>query len=124
MSRIKGIGGIFMKAKDVKGLAEWYKKHLDISFNEYGYVEFLWNNKNPSEPSRTLLSLFPSTTDYLQPSSKDTMINFIVEDLVGLVGSLKEQGIETIGELQESEYGKFAWLLDPEGNKIELWEEV
>ena len=124
MKRVIGIGGMFFKAKDPKKLAAWYKKHLglpiDDSFN--GYV-FDWSNTNGRpEKGYTLWSPFKEETEYLEPSSKDFMFNFIVDDLEALLEVLKSEGIEQKGDIEYSEFGKFSWILDPEENKVELWE--
>lgn len=126
MKRVIGIGGLFFKAKDPKKLAAWYKKHLglpiDESFNGYA---FNWSD-DEVRPNKgyTLWSPFKEETEYLEPSSKDFMFNFIVDDLEALLGVLRSEGIEQKGDIELTEFGKFSWILDPEGNKVELWEPV
>lgn len=119
MKKVNGIGGVFFKAKDPKALAAWYHKHLDILFDDYNTHSFTGNNDNSG---MTVFSFFKETTDYLKPSDKPFMINFRVNNLAELLSELKQNGVEPEGEMQEYEYGKFGWIMDPEGNKIELWE--
>ena len=122
MKRVTGIGGVFFKCKDPKALKAWYKKHLGIPAGEYGWL-FQWKDGAPEgQTGTTTWSLFPENTDYLDPSPKDFMINYRVHDLEALLPVLHEEGVEQVGEMMDYEYGKFAWILDPEGNKIELWE--
>lgn len=124
MKRVIGIGGIFFKAKDPKALAAWYKKHLGLPIDEsYGGYTFNWNEAD-ERPGKgyTIWSPFKEDTGYLNPSKKDFMFNFIVEDLEALLETLESEGIEQVGEMEDSDFGKFAWILDPEENKIELWE--
>lgn len=125
MEKVTGIGGVFLKVKDGKALAAWYDKHLGFSFGENSYVIFEWMNKNnPDVPGQTVFSFFKNESKKFEPSTSPFMINFRVKDLQALLKKLKEEGVEIIGEMQEYEYGKFGWVMDPEGNKIELWEPV
>ena len=120
--RVTGIGGIFFKSKDPKASKDWYKKYLDFNTDDYGCT-FWWKDKEGNDAS-TQWSPFKDDTNYFEPSTKDFMFNYRVEDLVELLAVLKAEGIRIIGEIQEFDYGKFAWILDNEGNKIELWEPV
>lgn len=123
MRRVTGIGGVFLKAKDAKTLAAWYDKHLGFSFGENLYVNFKWiSENNPSVPGNTVFSFFKQESKYFDPSASPFMINFRVMDLRALLKKLKEEGVEIIDDIMEEEYGLFGWILDPEGNKIELWE--
>jgi len=117
MERVIGFGGFFLKAKDPKALAAWYQEHLGISFGDGMYVEFLGTDRD-----RTVFSFFKSDTKYFQPSDKDYMINLRVQNLKTLVEELEKEGVTIVGKVEETEYGNFGWILDPEGNKIELWE--
>ena len=121
MKRVIGLGGIFFKCKDLENTRAWYAKHLGIDVETWG-AQFNFSS-DPHPAAYSVLSFFKSGTDYFDPSSSPFMINFRVDDLEALVSVLKEEGIELIGEPLVEEYGKFAWLLDPEGNKIELWEQ-
>jgi predicted enzyme related to lactoylglutathione lyase len=125
MERVTGIGGIFFKSKDPKAMAAWYQKHLGIPFGENSYTVFAWTNPHhPTAPGSTVFSFFKNDTDYFQPSEKAFMINFRVKNLKELVATLEREGVKIAGDIQEFEYGKFGWIMDPEGNKIELWEPV
>jgi predicted enzyme related to lactoylglutathione lyase len=123
MKRVTGIGGIFFKCKDPAGIKEWYSKHLGITSDQYGAV-FHWQKTDDRVPGYTVWNPFKQTTEYFNPSEKDFMINYRVENLTLLMQTLKEEGVPIIGEVEEFEYGKFGWIMDPEGNKIELWEPV
>jgi predicted enzyme related to lactoylglutathione lyase len=123
MDRVIGLGGPFIKAMDPKGLASWYEKHLGISFKGTTYTD--WQFAGPDgtkRPGYNVLSFFKSDSDYFAPSQKQVMVNFIVKDLFGLLKILKEEGVTICGDPMDEEYGKFGWIIDPEGNKIELWE--
>jgi len=120
--RVTGIGGIFLKAEDPKATNEWYEKHLGINSGQWGGT-FTWRHAEDKEKmGYTAWSIFKNDTTYTSPSKKDAMINFRVEDLEALIAVLKEEGVECIGDIQEEEYGKFGWIMDPNGYKIELWE--
>ena len=124
MKRVIGIGGFFFKAKDPQKLAAWYKKHLGLPIDEsYGGFTFDWNSTDQRpDNGYTIWSPFKDDTDYINPSNKDFMFNFIVNDLEHLLKVLASEGIEQIDEMQDTEFGKFAWIIDPENNKVELWE--
>ena len=123
MKRVTGLGGIFFKTSHKEKTMEWYKKHLDIRIPDiYGGI-FEWREKeDPGQVCYTVWSPFPQDTNYFEPSKREFMINYRVDDLEGLIRVLKEEGVEVVGEIQEFDYGKFGWIMDPEGNKIELWE--
>jgi predicted enzyme related to lactoylglutathione lyase len=122
--RVTGIGGIFFKAEDPAAMREWYNQHLGLNAGQYG-ATFEWRHADkPELKAMTAWNTFPKTTKYFEPSQKDFMINLRVENLEWLLGELKKEGIEQIGEMQAYDYGKFAHIVDPEGNKIELWEAV
>lgn len=120
--RVTGIGGFFFKAENPTELKNWYKKHLGLHTDDYGCT-FWWKNKE-GEDCSTQWSPFKSDTSYFEPSQKQFMQNFRVENLERLLESLKEEGVEVLGEMQVFDYGKFASILDLEGNKIELWDPV
>lgn len=124
MERVIGFGGIFFKADNPMALSQWYKKHLGVPIDEtYGGYTFDWKNDSQRpQKGYTIWSPFKKDTDYLNPSDKEFMFNFIVADLSKLLQVLKEEGINQVGEMEDTEFGKFAWIMDPEGNKIELWE--
>jgi predicted enzyme related to lactoylglutathione lyase len=117
MGRIIGFGGVFFKVNDPKALAEWYEKHLEIHFNDTTYTDFPLAGKGFN-----VLSFFPENTEYLAPSESNLMLNFRVEDLGSLLETLEAEGIHVFDEIEDGEFGKFGWILDLEGNKIELWQ--
>lgn len=122
--RVTGIGGIFFKCNDPEYVRNWYNKHLGFNATQYG-ATFEWRNEdNPEGKGMTVWNPFKNSTDYFAPSDKEFMINLRVEDLEWLLGELKKEGIEQVGEMQVYDYGKFAHIMDPEGNKIELWEAI
>lgn len=122
--RVTGIGGIFFKCADPKAQREWYNKHLGFDAGEYG-ATFDWRDAdNPEQKGQTAWNPFKADTKYFEPSTKDYMFNYRVENLVELLAVLKEEGVTQIGEMQVYDYGKFAHIMDPEGNKIELWEAI
>lgn len=124
MKRVTGIGGVFFKAENPDAIKEWYDKHLGIEQTPYGSTFHWRNNDAPEERGSTSWSPFEAETKYFAPSQKQWMINYRVENLVELLDVLRSEGVIVIGGIEEYEYGKFGWILDPEGNKIELWEPV
>lgn len=122
MKRVVGIGGIFFKCKDPKALKEWYAKYLGFNVDNYGALFSFKNETSPETKGYLQWSPFDETTPYFAPSTKSFMINYRVHDLEKLIEVLKEEGIEFLDEMEVYDYGKFIHLLDPEGNKIELWE--
>jgi len=122
MNRVTGIGGIFFKAKDPKALSEWYRKHLGLNVEQWGGVAFQWvTAENPTGTGTTIWNPFKEDTSYFG-AGKSFMINYRVEDLHALVAALREEGCAVDDKVDESEYGKFGWVQDPEGNRIELWQ--
>ena len=120
--RVTGIGGIFFKCDNPASVREWYAKHLGLSGEQYGSV-FEWRELDaPEKLGQTVWNPFAANTKYFEPSGKDFMFNYRVENLEWLLSELKKEGVEQVGEMQVYEYGKFAHIMDPEGNKIELWE--
>ena len=123
MKRVTGIGGIFFKAKDAPSLQAWYKRHLGIDVQEWGGTAFDWVGADGKPVAGTTAWLIdPQDSDHFAPSSAPFMINYRVDDLHALVKVLKEEGCNVLDKIDESEYGKFAWVIDPEGNKVELWQ--
>ncbi|MEQ8763990.1 MAG: VOC family protein [Planctomycetota bacterium] len=123
MKRVTGIGGVFFKAKDPKALAAWYKTHLGIDVLEWGGAAFQWKSPdNPDGVGTTVWNAFDADTEYFAPSHSPFMINYRVADLHALMTALRSEGVQIEGDVQESELGKFGWVVDPEGNKVELWE--
>jgi predicted enzyme related to lactoylglutathione lyase len=122
MKRVTSIGGIFFKCKNPDQMKEWYSNHLGFQTDEYG-TNFEWRQANaPDSKGFSQWSPFKHDTKYFLPSEKDFMINYRVENLEWLVEQLKKEGVTILDEIEEFEYGKFIHIIDPEGNKIELWQ--
>jgi len=122
MKKVTGIGGVFFKCKDPEKLKEWYKLHLGLNTDQYG-TNFEWRQgADSTKKGFTQWSPFSDKTKYFEPSVKDFMINYIVEDLVALVEQLKKDGVTIVDTIETYEYGKFIHIMDNEANKIELWE--
>lgn len=120
--RVTGLGGIFFKSENPKEQNQWYAKHLGLPTSDYG-TTFEWREKDNAETiGQTLWTPFKADTKYFEPSTKEFMVNFRVENLEWLLETLRAEGVTILGEMQVYDYGKFAHILDPEGNKIELWE--
>ena len=125
MKRVTGIGGVFFKSKDPKKLKSWYNDHLGIVPDSGGYVSFEWRDKDNSDViGSTIWEAFPHTTKYFEPSKADFMINYRVENLDQLLEQLRKEGVEVDDKVEEYDFGKFGWIMDPEGNRIELWQPV
>lgn len=119
MAGVTGIGGIFFKAQDPKALSAWYGKHLGLNISPFGGAKFAEDEKRPGV---TLWTPFKESTDHFKPSTKDFMINFRVDDLDALLDRLRKEGVQVDDNVQDSEFGKFGWIMDPEGNRVELWQ--
>ena len=122
--RVTGIGGVFFKAKDPKTLRTWYQEKLGIALQDgQSFGLFLWRERqDSSREGTTVWGLFPETTKYFAPSTAPFMINYRVRNLDALLAQLRSAGVTVDGKVVEDFNGKFAWVVDPEGNKIELWE--
>jgi len=123
MKRVNALGGIFFKADHPEKLYAWYEKHLGLQRQAQEAVVFNWRQADdPEKAGMTVWSIFPKDTKYFDPSRSSFMMNFIVEDLDGLLAALREEGVEVDPRREDYDYGRFAWIMDPEGNRIELWE--
>jgi len=123
MNRVTGIGGIFLKAKDPDALRAWYARHLGIDVQDWGGATFSWQTPERPEPHGvTVWNVFPADTKYFDPSRAPFMVNYRVEDLHALLAALRAEGCNVDPKTEESEFGKFGWVIDPEGNKLELWQ--
>lgn len=123
MKRVTGIGGVFFKSKDPKALGAWYRTHLGINVEEWGGAAFKWSGPdNPECSGTTIWTAFAADTNYFLPSAAPFMINYRVDDLHALLAALRREGVQVEEKVEESEYGKFGWIMDPEGNKVELWQ--
>jgi predicted enzyme related to lactoylglutathione lyase len=119
-NRVTGIGGLFFKTEDPQKTKDWYQKHLGFNTDQWGCT-FWWKDKEGNNAS-TQWSPFAKDTKHFEPSKKDFMFNYRVENLVELMKELEKEGVTIVGKMEEYDYGKFAWILDNDGNKIELWE--
>ena len=123
MKRVTGIGGIFFKSRDAVALRAWYRDHLGIDVLEWGGAAFRWADDagNPSGGT-TVWSVGEEANDYYAPSKAPFMVNYRVADLHALLKALRSEGCDVLDKVDESEFGKFGWVMDPDGNKVELWE--
>ncbi|MEP7197367.1 MAG: VOC family protein [Saprospiraceae bacterium] len=122
MKRVIGVGGIFFKCKDPDLIKTWYKNHLGLDTDQYGTTFETRQSDHPDKKSFTQWSPFKDSTRYFEPSTKEFMFNYRVENLTWLLEELKKEGVTILDSMETFEYGRFAHILDPEGNKIELWE--
>jgi predicted enzyme related to lactoylglutathione lyase len=121
--KVTGFGGVFMKSKDPKALGEWYNKYLGTTFGKESYMMFEWSEKgNPNSKASTTFGIFSEKSKYFEPSTKEFMLNFRVRNLKSLLERLKTEGVNVIDKYEEYDYGNFGWIMDIDGNKIELWE--
>jgi predicted enzyme related to lactoylglutathione lyase len=120
--KVTGIGGIFFKCKDPGKLKEWYKTNLGLNTNQYGVVFEWYQGSDSTKKGFTQWGPFKETTKYFEPSTKEFMINYRVQNMDALVDELKKNGVTVVDSIESVEYGKFVHILDLEGNKIELWE--
>jgi catechol 2,3-dioxygenase-like lactoylglutathione lyase family enzyme len=119
--KVTGIGGIFFGVRDPARMSAWYRDHLGICAKD-GHADFPWReNERPDEVGRTVWSLFPDDTDYFGPTQPAFMINYRVANLESILVELRRSGV-TVEKVEDYDYGRFAWITDPEGNRIELWE--
>jgi len=121
MARITGVGGIFFKSPDPKKLSAWYRDVLGIELTEWGGAMLRYDA--PGHPEFVVWNPFPADTKYYEPSKREFMVNFAVDDLDGMIAALEAKGVTVLGR-QNEDYGRFAWILDPDGTKIELWQAV
>jgi len=121
---VTGLGGIFVKSKNTDDLVSWYREKLGFPFDGYGSSFLMREADDPEKLGYTVWGPFKNETDYFAPSGKEFMINLRVRGLEALLVKLKAAGVEQVGEIEVYDYGKFAWIIDPEGTKIELWEQV
>ena len=123
MKRVTGIGGIFFKSNDPKATYDWYKKHLGINANPGTGAMFQWRDADAPETERmTIWSAFPRDTKYFGTGPQSFMMNYIVDDMDAVLQALKAEGVEIDPKRENHEYGRFAWIIDPDGNRVELWE--
>ena len=121
MERVQGIGGIFFKSSDPDKLRQWYSRHLGIKLEDWGGA-VMFTNAGQKNPGYQIWSIFSADTEYFTPGKANFMINYRVDDLRGLLDVLREEGCQVDERVEESEFGLFGWVLDPDGNRIELWQ--
>jgi len=124
MEKVTGIGGIFFKTKDAEATRNWYRDNLGIEADpSFGGCVFEWREKDsPDTVGSTVWSPMPATTKYFDPSTSPFMVNYRVSDLHAMIAQLRAAGANVDEKIDESEFGKFGWVMDPDGNRIELWE--
>lgn len=122
--RVHGIGGVFFKAQDPKGLAEWYRQHLDFDVAAWGGATFAWKRVDDGAEATTVWSPFAADTEYFAPSEKHFMLNLRVDDLDDVLAALRAEGCRVLERGEAGPYGKFGYVLDPENNLLELWQPV
>lgn len=123
IKKVTGVGGIFFKCKDPKKMTAWYEKNLGLSANSWGGATFRWyEDKDSTKKGQTLWQPFPDSTTYFAPSTNNFMIDYRVDNLDALIAEFKKNGVTIVDTIQTVDFGKFLHILDPEGNKVELWE--
>jgi predicted enzyme related to lactoylglutathione lyase len=123
MKRVTGIGGIFFSARDPAALRSWYKRHLGIDVQEWGGAAFTWTDDSETPAGGTTVwSIGSADSGQFAPGTAPFMVNYRVQDLASLLLALRDEGCDVLEETSDSEYGKFGWVMDPEGNKVELWQ--
>lgn len=119
---VTGIGGVFFKAEDPEALRTWYRDHLGIVAGAQG-ADFSWREiEDPERTGRTVWSVFPEESEYFGPGDQEWMVNYRVRDLDAVLAHLRASGVEPVAEVEEYPYGRFTWIVDGEGNRVELWE--
>ena len=122
MAKVTGIGGVFFKSRDPKALAAWYATNLGIDLADFGGAIIKWPDDAQKDGGLTVWHVAKADTEWFAPSAAPFMINYRVDDLDGLLAQLKEAGVEVVGGPETHPNGKFAWIMDPDRNKLELWE--
>lgn len=123
MAKVTGVGGVFFKADDADELREWYRDRLGLDVQEWGGTQFFFDRRDAPGIGYTIWSPFPADTEYFQPSEKPFMINLRVDDLDGMLEQLRSAGARVLDRREDTENGSFGYVMDPEGNLLELWEQ-
>ncbi len=122
-ARVTGLGGVFFKARDQKALAEWYRVHLGLPVEDGGWAVLQWReHDDPARPGSTVWAIFDETSDYFGATGQRAMLNYRVADLDAVLGELRNEGVSVDARVETMPEGRFAWITDPEGNRIELWQ--
>ncbi|MEM1089637.1 MAG: VOC family protein [Pseudomonadota bacterium] len=123
MAKITGIGGVFIQStKDSKALSQWYAEHLGLKLEEYGHAALEWRDDTAEDGGLTVWCTAAPDSDWFAPSQASFMINYRIDDMDGMLAQLEAGGVEIVKGPESHENGRFLWVMDPEGNKIELWE--
>jgi len=123
MKRVTGIGGVFFHAKDPVALRAWYKRHLGIDVQSWGGAAFDWTDESGKPTGGTTAwCIGAADSKQFAPSTSSFMVNYRVDDLAALLKALREEGCQVLDKTDDSDFGKFGWVMDPEGNKVELWQ--
>lgn len=122
MQRVQGIGGVFLRGRDRDALLVWYRDHLGIPVEEWGGANFPWAEQHAAAHASTVWSVFPADTSYFGEGRPAFMINFRVRDLDAMLAQLRALGAQVDDRVEDSAYGRFGWVTDPEGNRVELWQ--
>lgn len=122
MARVTGVGGVFLKSADPKRLTAWYAEHLGLEISAYGGATFLWTDEVPATTGSTTWSVFPKDSPYFGSEAQAVMINYRVDDLDGLLDKLGAAGVTIDPKRDEYDFGRFAWIQDCDGNRVELWQ--
>jgi predicted enzyme related to lactoylglutathione lyase len=123
MKRVTGIGGVFFNSSDPVRLRAWYKEHLGIDVQDWGGTAFQWTDADGKPTGGTTVwTISDARKNTFAPGTAPFMVNYRVADLHGLVAALKAEGCQVLNNVDDSDFGKFAWVIDPDGNKVELWE--
>jgi predicted enzyme related to lactoylglutathione lyase len=120
--RVTGIGGVFFKAKNLTALRDWYRSNLGVDLGDRTWAVFPWREAGRDEPGSTVWALFPDESDYFGSPAQRAMVNFRVRDLDAMLEQLRAAGARVVDQRHEDDNGRFAWAVDPEGNRIELWQ--
>ncbi|MCI0518508.1 MAG: VOC family protein [Woeseiaceae bacterium] len=123
MARVTGIGGVFFRAREnSRALAAWYEKHLGMNPESFGGVILNWRDDTADDKGLTVWHVAEKDSEWFSPSKSPFMINYRIDDMAGMIEQLKRGGVDILQGPESHENGKFAWIMDPEGNKVELWE--
>ena len=124
MAKVTGIGGVFFKSQDPAALREWYRSHMGLDVQSWGGAQFLFTRRDRPGVGYTVWTPFETTTKYFEPSDKPFMVNFRVDDLDAMLAQLRQEGAQVLDRREDAENGKFGYVMDPEGNLLELWEQA
>lgn len=122
MAKITGLGGIFIKSRDAQALGRWYHEHLGLPYKEGEGAVLLWKDDPQADQGMTVFNVFSQESKYFNPSTSSFMLNFRVDDMDGFLAKLAAEGVPIDPKREDADYGRFAWIYDPDGNKIELWQ--